>query len=83
MTERYLIFAGSNADLKGGWHDFLTEVPDLDTAQEVVFEHLKRDDTFFHWFHVVDLEHLQIVKILGRRVDTSADTLERRDSNAL
>ena len=65
MTEQYLIFAGRHGSLVGGWHHFLSEAPDLTVAQDIIIQHLRQEGNENHWYQVVDLEHLKIVKALA------------------
>ena len=52
---KYLLFSGSHYYPEGGWNDFIGAYPTIELANE------KIKITSNDWFHVVDIETMQIV----------------------
>ena len=67
MTEKYLLFAGEFYYPSGGLHDFIGNFKTIEDAKG-------RIKDYHDWYHIVDLESLEIVDE-GSKSDDEIKTL--------
>lgn len=61
--KRYAVFAGLDADTRGGWWDFRSAHDDYAEAVRAVEDLMAGRVALVSWIQLVDLERMEVVRV--------------------